>query len=211
MRKALLLAVLVVIAAGCADTGVGSGDAASTADNVTPTVSDSTASDEPSADDPTPPGEPSPDESDQTSDTTGPGRDDNGSTEDNGGTLVESELTVTPVDPETPSTEPDPGTPLPVLEEGKIPRALEPFVEAARQDLAATLGVDPSEIGVAIAEFVVWPDGSLGCPQAGMEYIQVQVDGSRAVLTHAGAAYSYHGGGSRPGPFLCTNPVVPPG
>lgn len=106
-------------------------------------------------------------------------------------------------------TEPDPGAPLPVIPEPKVPRTQLPMVEAARADLASRLGVDPAEIGVVLVESVVWPDGSLGCPQPGMEYIQVPMDGARIVLTHAGMTFSYHTGGARTDPFLCATPATP--
>lgn len=106
-----------------------------------------------------------------------------------------------PADPE--NGEADPGAPLPVLPDAKIPRAMQPFVDQAVADLAGRLGVTAADIAVATAENVVWPDGAIGCPEPGMAYIQVQVEGSRAVLIHGQESYAYHGGGSRPGPFLC--------
>lgn len=121
---------------------------------------------------------------------------------------------VTPPEPE-PSpgeespAEPDPGEPLPVLPDPKVPRALESLVALARADLARVVGVAEAEIGVAVAETIVWPDGGLGCPEPGMAYTQVQVEGYRIVLTHGGASYAYHGGGNRPDPFLCRNPSFP--
>lgn len=117
-------------------------------------------------------------------------------------TLEPVEGAVEPTDP-TGEGEGDPGEPLPELPDAKIPRAMEPFVNDALADLAAQLGVSTDDITVAVAEQVVWPDGSIGCPQPGVEYIQVQVEGSRTVLIHGQDSYSYHGGGSQPGPFLC--------
>lgn len=113
--------------------------------------------------------------------------------------------TITPADPPV-TSEPDPGAPLPEQPTAKIPRALEPFAAAAVADLAKRLGVDESTITVAVAEFMVWPDGSLGCPEPGMAYTQVQVEGSRAVLIQGNSTYFYHGGEGVPGPFLCENP-----
>ena len=86
---------------------------------------------------------------------------------------------------------------------------LEALVAAARADLAELLGVAESEIDVVLAESIVWPDASLGCPQPGMEYAQVQVEGWRTVLTHGGTSYAYHGGGSRLDPSLCRTPSFP--
>ena len=80
--------------------------------------------------------------------------------------------------------------------------ALQSLIDMAIADLVARLNVAPSEISVVSAEAVVWPDGALGCPQPGMVYTQVQVEGARIVLSHGGAAYPYHAGGSK-SPFLC--------
>lgn len=41
------------------------------------------------------------------------------------------------------------------------------------------------------AEPVIWPDGSLGCPQPGMFYTQVQVEGMWVVYEVDGALFDY--------------------
>ena len=81
-------------------------------------------------------------------------------------------------------------------------QSLQPLVDLAIADLAVRLGVAEDAITVTSAEAVVWPDGSLGCPQPGMGYTQVQVDGTRIVLSHDGVDFHYHSGDSR-SPFLC--------
>lgn len=81
-----------------------------------------------------------------------------------------------------------------------------PLVMQAIRDLAGRLHVGFDAITVVSAEAVVWPDGALGCPQPGMEYIQVQQDGMRIVLAAGGREYHYHSGETR-GPFLCENPA----
>lgn len=58
-----------------------------------------------------------------------------------------------------------------------------------------------------LQEEVTWRDGSLGCPQPGMRYKQVLVNGYRIVLRHGGSEYPYHGAGARP-PFLCERPAA---
>jgi hypothetical protein len=117
-----------------------------------------------------------------------------------------------PVEPEPseqPPAEDDPDAPLTVLPDPKVPAGFEALVASARADLATMLGVAESEVGVAVAESIVWPDAGLGCPQPDMVYAQVQVDGFRIVLTSGGSSYSYHGGGSQPEPFLCRRPTFP--
>lgn len=81
------------------------------------------------------------------------------------------------------------------------------LVAIAIADLADRLGIDESAITLVSFESVVWPDGSLGCPQPGMAYIQVLVDGSLIVLSVEGREFRYHSGGSGD-PFLCLNPVL---
>lgn len=78
----------------------------------------------------------------------------------------------------------------------------DPIVQQAVADLAARLGIAPEVITVLSVEAVTWPDSSLGCPQPGMAYLQVLVDGLRIRLSAKGALYEYHSGGDQP-PFLC--------
>jgi hypothetical protein len=86
---------------------------------------------------------------------------------------------------------------------------LSELVETAIADLASRLGVPARDIAVVSATPVRWPDRSLGCPQPGMVYPQVGVDGARIELATGGAVYAYHHGGSR-GPFLCGEPRLAP-
>jgi hypothetical protein len=105
----------------------------------------------------------------------------------------------------TPS--PDPGQPTPALtgtatQPTAYDPALEAYVQLAKEDLAARLGLSTGAIQVIEARSVVWPDGSLGCPHPGMSYIQVPQDGALIRLSAAGITYNYHSGGNKP-PFLC--------
>ncbi len=101
-----------------------------------------------------------------------------------------------------PATEPTPGDrDLPTIE-GDIPAGFESLVTTAAADLAARTPDDAGPITVVSTEFVVWPDSSLGCPQPGMSYLQVQVEGAKVVLERAGIEYPYHSDGSRT--FLCS-------
>jgi hypothetical protein len=79
------------------------------------------------------------------------------------------------------------------------------LVQQAQQDLAKRLNIPVESIEFLNFEDVVWPDGGLGCPQPGMAYTQVMVEGYRIQLRYDGQVYNYHGGGGRP-PFLCQNP-----
>lgn len=79
------------------------------------------------------------------------------------------------------------------------------LVQQAQQDLAKRLSIPVESIELLKFEDVIWPDGGLGCPQPGMAYTQVLVEGYRMLLQYDGQVYAYHGGGGRP-PFLCQNP-----
>jgi hypothetical protein len=79
-------------------------------------------------------------------------------------------------------------------------------VRQAIADLAARLAVSTEAIKIVQAEAVVWPDGSLGCPEPDMMYTQVIVEGMKIILAVEGEEYHYHYGDAR-GVFLCENPV----
>ena len=104
---------------------------------------------------------------------------------------------VTPVDSEPAGTVP--GFPI---------DPSEPLVTAAVDDLARRLRVDVAEVTVVDARAVTWGDSSLGCPQPGMMYPQVLVDGTLVILSAGGQRYEYHGGDPL---FLCENPTRPSG
>lgn len=82
----------------------------------------------------------------------------------------------------------------------------ERWVTAAKDDLAAHLGVTADEIAVVEGGNVDWSDGSLGCPEPGMSYTQAIVPGYRLVLEHAGERYAYHGARDD-APFRCDDPA----
>lgn len=142
------------------------------------------------------------------------------STSSGGGTSEDgsgSQVTQPPGTDQPPTTTQPPGTDSGSVDEGTTTTPPPPapstgsasytgplsgLVTVAIADLVGRLGVDPGQIEVVSVESVVWPDGSLGCPQPDMSYTQVQVDGARIVLSVDGGTYTYHSGGSRD-PFLC--------
>ena len=88
--------------------------------------------------------------------------------------LAISPLTIVAVTEETtvtPSPEIDP--------------ALRTLVDQAVADLATRLKIDASSIVTVSAQAMEWPDGSLGCPQPGMLYTQVMVDGALIQMPYA--------------------------
>jgi hypothetical protein len=85
---------------------------------------------------------------------------------------------------------------------------LQGLVDQALTDLAKRLVIDAGQIEVVEVKAVVWPDGSLGCPEPGVAYTQVQREGLFIRLSVGKRVYQYHSGGGRP-PFLCEHPRVP--
>lgn len=106
-----------------------------------------------------------------------------------------------PADPTDPATTEDGDAPDDV-ETGVDDR----WVTAAKDDLAAHLGVEAGQIAVVEGGLVDWNDGSLGCPEPGMAYTQAIVPGYRLVLEHDGERYHYHGARDQ-APFRCDDPA----
>jgi hypothetical protein len=103
---------------------------------------------------------------------------------------------------QTPTSDPTP----PVT--GEVPAGI---LDAIFKDVAGRTGAALEDITVIQAQAVVWGDGSLGCPQPGMEYTQVLVNGYWVVLEVDGKPYDYRAT-SRGSFFLCeggSSPVSP--
>jgi len=96
---------------------------------------------------------------------------------------------LTPTTPSAPRREaPAPGRPAtdsPAMRE----RAM---VVTAVLDLIDQLGVPADAVAVESIEAVTWPDASLGCPQPGVDYAQVAIDGSRITLRAGDETFTYH-------------------
>jgi hypothetical protein len=109
--------------------------------------------------------------------------------------------------PDVPSRTPSPEEEetVPPIDYSTIPQ-----VQQAMADLADRLGIDASAITVVRVEEVTWPDGSLGCPQPDMQYMQMLVNGIFIQLQVDDQTYNYHGGGAA-APRLCQskNEVLP--
>jgi hypothetical protein len=76
----------------------------------------------------------------------------------------------------------------------ELPRELRRAVVA---DAAKRLGVKENAVVLTRAERVTWNDGSLGCPQPGVGYIQALVPGFRVVARTADRELIYHTDESR--------------
>ena len=75
-------------------------------------------------------------------------------------------------------------------------------IDAAIIDLATTLGVDSSLVGITSVSSVTWSDAALGCPRPGYAYAQIITPGFLVVLVHQDREYRYHSDLDGP-PFLC--------
>lgn len=85
-----------------------------------------------------------------------------------------------------------PGESVPAQNEpaptGEVPEAVMAEVVA---DAAARSGVPADQIVILRAESLIFPDGSLGCPQPDVVYTQAPVPGYRVVLDAGGREHDY--------------------
>jgi hypothetical protein len=88
---------------------------------------------------------------------------------------------------------PDPIDPIVPTQGGQVQSGEVPAVilDAVLADAADRTAVDVDESDVALAEFVVWSDGSLGCPEPGVVYTQALVEGYRVVIDVDGTIIDY--------------------
>ena len=77
---------------------------------------------------------------------------------------------------------------------------LESITESVLQDAAMRTGVARANLEVESAVAVTWADGSLGCPQPGMNYTMALVPGYRIRILAGDARLDYHA--SRSGYFV---------
>lgn len=85
------------------------------------------------------------------------------------------------------------------------------LIEKAKEDLAQRLSISVTQINLIETAEVEWSDSSLGCPQPGMEYLQVLTPGYRILLEFNGSEYGYHSNRDAY-VFFCENltPLIPP-
>lgn len=82
------------------------------------------------------------------------------------------------------------------------------LIENAKADLAQRLSISTTQINLVEAAEVEWSDSSLGCPQPGMDYLQVITPGYLILLETDGQSYEYHS--NRDMYFVyCDNPTSP--
>jgi hypothetical protein len=69
---------------------------------------------------------------------------------------------------------------------------LQSLIEKAKADLAQRLSLSGTQINLVEFTEVEWSDSSLGCPQAGMDYLQVITPGYLILLEVNAQTYEYH-------------------
>lgn len=74
---------------------------------------------------------------------------------------------------------------------GEVPQTI---LELILKEAAALSKVDRAQLVIARAQSVVWNDGSLGCPEPGMEYTQALVNGYWIIIEAAGKKYDFRVG-----------------
>ena len=99
--------------------------------------------------------------------------------------------------------------PVPTPAPGVIGEAPDDLMDAIQTDLETRTGQNRSAFVVLQSEFVVWSDGSLGCPQPGMAYTQALVEGYQVRLAIGEKIYDYHA--SQNGYFVLCENALPGG
>ena len=108
---------------------------------------------------------------------------------------------------QTTPTVPTPMETSPSLPIPSIP-GLPALIEKAKADLSQRISIQASQINVLEAEEVFWPDSSLGCPQPGTTYDQIQVPGYLIVLQANDEEFEYHAN-IHNYVLYCENPTPP--
>lgn len=85
-------------------------------------------------------------------------------------------------------------TPMTPLQQTPAFTDMQSLINKATQDLAQRLAVSTDQIKIVEASKVTWGDGSLGCPQKGMAYIEMLISGYLVVLEVDNKQYEYHSG-----------------
>ncbi len=80
------------------------------------------------------------------------------------------------------------------------------LVQQAQQDLAQRLSIPTDKIKLVTIYSTTFADASLGCPEPGIAYAQVTMEGVVIQLEANDRTYEYHQSGNN-APFLCKKPL----
>lgn len=83
--------------------------------------------------------------------------------------------------------------------------SLRQIIDAALSDAARRTASDAGSLMVESAETVMWPDGSLGCPEPGVTYTMAPLPGYRIRIRSAERVLDYHA--SRRGSLVLCPPA----
>ncbi len=72
----------------------------------------------------------------------------------------------------------------------------QPILDSILAEVAALSSLPADELTIERAEAVTWPDGGLGCPEPGMMYTQVLVDGYWVEIRAGDQTYDFRGSGT---------------
>ena len=100
--------------------------------------------------------------------------------------LVEPPSTSVPISPTGGETQMTPSLPTPA------DPGLQSLIENIKADLAQRLSIYVAQINLVEATEVEWSDSSLGCPQPGLDYLQVITPGYLIRLEADTQIYEYH-------------------
>jgi len=85
-------------------------------------------------------------------------------------------------------------SPVPPEREVPMNPTLESVTEKVLADAVQRTGIDRESLKVESAQSVTWADGSLGCPQPGMNYTMALVPGYRIRVRAGEQLLDYHAG-----------------
>jgi hypothetical protein len=103
------------------------------------------------------------------------------------GTKYVTETQEIPISPtEGDATQMTPSLPTPA------DPGLQSLIEKAKEDLAQRLAISVTQSNLVEVAEIEWSDSSLGCPQPGMDYLQVITPGYLILLEVNAQTYEYH-------------------
>jgi hypothetical protein len=100
--------------------------------------------------------------------------------------------------------------PVPAPPRGPTVSSLASMTESALADAAKRTGLKRADLKVLSVEAVIWSDGSLGCPEPGMQYTQALVPGYRVRIQAGTQVLDYHAGRSGQPVYCPADRAQPP-
>ena len=96
---------------------------------------------------------------------------------------------ATPTSGTTPApTSSNPSTSTSLNPGAEVPASV---LDQVKTQAAQRAGIDPSQVEIVSSTLRTWNDGSLGCPEPGMNYIQVISEGYQIIVRAGGRTYDF--------------------